>query len=641
MSVRRRINLVIATFLFSLFVSVSFAQTHPGDSHAPAGIVDVKPGEVVRGQYIIVLNDNVTNPAATANKMARAYGLRLGLVYSHALKGFSSQVPAGAVSMLSRDPRVKFIEADQTMQAFDAQQTPTGISRIFAPLNSSMTIDGHDDKRVDVDVAVIDTGIDDHPDLNLSPNRTNCSGGSPLVGACIDGSAPDGNGHGTHVSGTIGALDNGIGVVGVAPGARLWGVKVLKDNGSGYNSWVIAGIDWVTSHANDIEVANMSLGGGNSAALCNAIAGSVSAGVTYVVAAGNSTADASTTSPANCPDVIAVSALADFDGQPGGLGAPTCRTDQDDTLADFSNFGSDVAIAAPGVCILSTWTGGGYNTISGTSMASPHVAGAAALLAASGYSTPAAIRSALYNTGNFDWFDSSGDGIQEPLLDVSDSSVFHPVTVANTQGSANTAPTAAITAPASGTIVSGVVPVQIDASDQETVAGGLSVTWSVDSGGPLTASYNSSTGYYEGSWDTTQAADGTHVIHAQASDGTNITSAPDVTVTVSNGTVSSGATTFGATSLSCRAYGHGKNLDIALVFNDNLGLPVGGANVSVDITLDGGAFWSPTGTTASDGSIVYSIKRGDTGEYVTTITGASAPGLTWDGSTPSSNTCTL
>jgi subtilisin family serine protease len=157
----------------------------------------------------------------------------------------------------------------------------------------------------------------------------------------------------------------------------------------------------------------------------------VAKGVVYVVAAGNSDKDASTFSPANHPDVVTVSALADFDGVPGGLGSPTCRTDEDDTLANFSNFGSLVEIAAPGVCINSTWLNGGYNTISGTSMASPHVAGAAAvIIATSGKPTnktgALAVRQKLIDTGNFNWTDDSGDGIKEPLLDLSNTTVYNP-----------------------------------------------------------------------------------------------------------------------------------------------------------------------------------------------------------------------
>lgn len=158
-----------------------------------------------------------------------------------------------------------------------------------------------------------------------------------------------------------------------------------------------------------------------------AISNAVRLGVTFVLSAGNSKIDVNNYHPAGNPDAITVSALADFDGLPGGLGAPTCTTDIDDTLAYFSNFGAGVDITAPGVCIYSTYKDGGYRTLSGTSMSAPHVTGAAALLA-SGDSplTPAEIKTILTSSGNFDWVDDAPDGIQEPLLDVSDTTIFAP-----------------------------------------------------------------------------------------------------------------------------------------------------------------------------------------------------------------------
>ena len=215
----------------------------------------------------------------------------------------------------------------------------------------------------------------------------------------------------------------------MAPGARIWPVKVLTDAGTGLNSDVICGIDYVTAHADEIEVANMSLGGGgeddgscgarNDDAMHAAICESVAAGVTYVVAAGNDSADASTSTPAAYDEVITVSALADFDGLPGGGAPSTCRNDQDDTFASFSNYGSDVDLIAPGVCIESTSMLGGYDTLSGTSMASPHVAGAAALYAANNPgASPAQVKSALQNAGSTDWSDADDpDSTQERLLD--------------------------------------------------------------------------------------------------------------------------------------------------------------------------------------------------------------------------------
>ncbi len=244
-------------------------------------------------------------------------------------------------------------------------------------------------------VAVIDTGVDPkHADLNVA-NGTNCIRGSQ--------SANDDNGHGSNVAGTIAARNNGCGVVGVAPGTKIYAVKVLNRQGSGTLSSVICGIDCVTANAKtlNIGVANMSLGGSgsndnncgntNNDAEHKAICRSTAAGVTYVVAAGNSAADLDKHVPASYPEVLTVTAMTDSDGVPGGSGAPpACRTsERDDTYASFSNYATTTAalnhtIAAPGVCVRSTWKSGGYNTISGTSMATPHVAGAVALCKGNG-----------------------------------------------------------------------------------------------------------------------------------------------------------------------------------------------------------------------------------------------------------------
>jgi subtilisin len=401
-----------------------------------------------RDAYIIVFKDTVDVHDAVPG-LEQAFGLQAGFVYQHALKGMSAVVPAGRLAALQRDPRVAYVVEDME-RSISAQTVPTGVQRIFADTNTNIDIDGTDDYRVDVDVAVIDTGVDfQHPDLNVV-GGVNCVGN--IFRATCKTGGDDDHYHGTHVAGTIGAIDNGIGVVGVAPGARIWAVKVLDSRGSGYTSGIVAGIDWVAANATIIEVANMSLGGsGYNQAEYDAIQGAVNKGVAFAVSAGNSDADAKNYSPAGFDNVLTVSALADFDGAPGGLGSPTCRTDQDDTLADFSNWGSAVDIAAPGVCILSTYPleRGEYGTISGTSMASPHVAGALALLTSASKPTNDTGVYSLYtqvkNAGNYNWTDDSGDGIQEPLLDVS---TFTPVLVPGSGGGGgvpNQSPTANFT----------------------------------------------------------------------------------------------------------------------------------------------------------------------------------------------------
>jgi subtilisin len=374
----------------------------------------------IAGRYIVVLEEG-SAVARVAAAQARLVGAEVSHLYRNAVDGYSARMSLTAARRLAEAPGVRSVQADSRVRA-SAQTTPTGINRANADASPTAAIDGTD-TRVNVDVAVIDTGVDlDHPDLNVyRAGARNCS---------IALSADDDHGHGSHVAGTIGALDNNSGVVGMAPGARIWPVKVLTAVGFGRTSDVICGIDYVTANADQIEVANMSLGGGgeddgncgrsNGDAQHQAICESVAAGVTYVVAAGNDSDDAANYTPAAYDEVITVSALSDFNGQPGGGAAPTCRSDVDDTFANYSNYGSDVDLIAPGTCINSTWMNGGYNTISGTSMASPHVAGGAALHAANNAgATPAQVKSALVGAGSSDWNDTDDpDNTKEPLLDV-------------------------------------------------------------------------------------------------------------------------------------------------------------------------------------------------------------------------------
>lgn len=342
------------------------------DASVPA-VTDAKVGK----SYIVGFKQNVDRPDAEAVDMVGKFGVSVGQAYKHAFKGFSGRISDKQLAKLQADSRVAFVVEDQEVHTF-AQTVPTGIKRVGVATPSSNIGSG-------VTVAVIDTGIDlSHPDLASAIVATkSCVSGHP--------GANDDNGHGTHVAGTIAARNNSIGVLGVAPGAGLAAVKVLDKNGSGSWSGVICGIDWVTANASryNIKVANMSLGGtgtsDNNCGLINndplhmALCNSRNAGVTYVVAAGNSAANTNTTVPAGYDDaVITVSALADSDGKSGGTGAATSYG-PDDTFATFSNYGSAVDIAAPGVSIYSTYKGGAYATLSGTSMASPHVAGAAAL----------------------------------------------------------------------------------------------------------------------------------------------------------------------------------------------------------------------------------------------------------------------
>lgn len=350
--------------------------------------------------YIVVLKGPTADVRATAAAIGGFGGRAVGLVYQSALSGFTVKLPAVAAAQVAQDPRVQFVSPDRKVQISPlvtvggskkpkkvkgpktpktpvGQQTPSGIGRIGAPRDTGGRGSG-------IGVAVIDTGIDlTHPDL--APNivaNTNCvTPGTP---------GNDDHGHGTHVAGTIAAANNTTGVVGVAPEAKLIAVKVLAADGWGTSSQIICGIDWVTANAAryNIKVANMSIGGpGDSDNNCGrtnqdayhlAICNSTAAGITYVAAAGNDSQDAANSAPAAYDDtVITVSALADSDGKPGKLGDST-SAGSDDAFASFSNYGSVVDLAAPGVDIYSTAIGGGYTTMNGTSMAAPHVSGAAA-----------------------------------------------------------------------------------------------------------------------------------------------------------------------------------------------------------------------------------------------------------------------
>lgn len=351
------------------------------------------PSDGPPGRYVVVLRDTVANPGAVAAEHRDRYAAEVSLVYGAALKGYAATIPAARLSSVRADSRVQFVSDDRPV-ATSVQTLPTGVDRIQGDTSSQRSGNGSG-TVTGVGVAVIDTGSGPHSDLNIAGGK-NCSTGR---------SYNDGNGHGTHVAGSIGARDNSAGVVGVAPAVPIYSVRVLNNSGSGSWSSVVCGIDWVTANASrlGIKVASMSLGGGggddgncgntNGDALHKAICGSVAAGVTYVVAAGNNNADLSGFVPAAYDEVLTVTAEADFNGQPGGGAAATCRSDVDETPADFSNFttvGSPDAghtIAAPGVCIRSTWKGGGYNTISGTSMATPHVSGVAALCIRGGQCT--------------------------------------------------------------------------------------------------------------------------------------------------------------------------------------------------------------------------------------------------------------
>ncbi|MCX7623202.1 MAG: S8 family serine peptidase [Thermomicrobium sp.] len=468
-------------------------------------------------RYIVVLPDTPTSPGAfqplrrsQVQDIAERVGARPEQVYDTVLTGFAGHLTAQQVRELLRSGQVAAVVPDAET-SIAAQTVPTGIQRIGTLANPTAKIDGTDDP-MPIDIAVLDTGVDpSHPDLNVV-------GGYDCTGS---GSWVDRHGHGTHVAGTIAARDNGTGVVGVVPGARLWAVKVFGDNGTGYVSWLICGLNWVAANAGTIRVANYSGGasgtdtpncGGSSDPLHQAVCRVVQAGVTLVVAAGNDGRDASGTIPAAYPEAIAVGAIVDTDGQPGGLG-PNTSYGADDTRASFSNYGPAVDLYAPGVSILSTVPGGGYQRWSGTSMATPHVTGAAALyLLRNPGVTPAQVRNFLLASGESGRWDSFG----QPLVRVTSGSGDSGGGSAPAPSTRDVAVTG-LSVPSSVT-VSTSVTVQVTVRNEGTTSETVTVTVSangnpIDSPKSLSLAAGSS-GTVSFAWQPTVA--GTYSVQADA-----------------------------------------------------------------------------------------------------------------------------
>jgi subtilisin len=443
-------------------------------------------GLLIPFQEIVIVNDSLSKDIQSTKSTIQALidivenlGAEVIYSYNSAIAGFAfkapnQQVTDNVIKVLSSDPRVNSVEQDKTVVPF-SEEIPTGLQRIDANGLYSVTKIGS--FSADVDIAIIDSGIDlDNPDLNVYSNismmipqvsQPNVDDSSSIVNNNIDlnslgldNSAVGGNttsfdppftsesstsgddtcGHGTHVAGIAAAKANSRGVVGIAPDARLWAIKILdydKSRGicQGSISSTIAAIEYVTTLKDKIDIVNLSLGCKcNSTALDDAISRAVRSNITIVVAAGNINSDASNFSPANHKDVIAVSAITDLDGKCGALNKPKWINAGefsglygDDTFSRFSNYGKAVDIAAPGVMINSTDMNGSYSLSNGTSMAAPHVTGAAALFKILDPGlTPSDIRNALVRDGiqssvvcdggRHGYFNKDPDHTSEPLL---------------------------------------------------------------------------------------------------------------------------------------------------------------------------------------------------------------------------------
>jgi len=387
----------------------------------------LESNNIIPNQFIIYLQDNKEennsiDPVEFYNSELKDTGTELLYVYYNVVKGLAIKIPNEKVlEQLKNNPLVEYMGNDRKISAFidthiENQIIPESVDRVDG---ESLNTIGINSNFVDADIAILDTGIDlDHADLNVFHERS-------FIPGTIN--ADDDHGHGTHLSGVAAAKDNSFGIVGIAPGARLWAIKVLESSGMGEISTLIKGLDYINQNQNQVDVAVLSLGCEcESGALDIAINNSIKAGITIVVAAGNEGKDAGTFTPANNPEVITVSAIADTDGKCGGKG-PSTPYGADDMLASFSNFGKVIDIAAPGVDIYSTFKSNSYTKLTGTSMAAPHVAGAAALyISLHPEASPNDVKSYLITSGtNFsDLCDGNGhgyfvgdkDNFHEPLL---------------------------------------------------------------------------------------------------------------------------------------------------------------------------------------------------------------------------------
>jgi subtilisin family serine protease len=353
-----------------------------------------KGKDAIPGEYIVVFKDQTLGDysaaAELADLMVAIYGGKIKHVYKHALNGFSVKMSEEMAQLLSDDPRVEYVEEDGIIHTGATQTGATwGLDRIDQrdrPLNGTYV---YNFTGSGVRVYVIDTGI--------RTTHTQFGGRASAVYDAFGGNGQDCNGHGTHVAGTIGGS-----TYGVAKSAMLRAVRVLNCSGSGSTSGVIAGVNWVTQNHIKPAAANMSLGGGASSSLDTAVQNSINAGVTYAVAAGNSSTDACTQSPARVGAAITVGSSTSSDAR-----------------SSFSNFGTCVDIFAPGSSITSAWSTSdtATNTISGTSMASPHVAGVAALyLQRFPSASPATVRNAIVNASTTNRLTGIGTGSPNRLL---------------------------------------------------------------------------------------------------------------------------------------------------------------------------------------------------------------------------------
>ena len=541
-----------------------------------------------------------TPPGLDDERDVRGRGAEISHRY-HLVPAMAVSIPVTALDGIRNNPNVSVVEPDGIVNMVDAELDAVwGVNRIGTEATHATG-----NKGAGVRVAIVDTGIDcTHPDLD-----GNCMGGMDFVNG--DNDPSDDHGHGTHVAGTVAAEDNGSGVVGVAPEAQLYGLKVLSASGSGYWSDIIAAIEWAAD--NGIQVTNNSYGGGYPGSIVEAaFDASYAQGVLHIAAAGNSGSCAGTENsvgyPARFASVVAVAATMSNDARP-------C----------FSSTGPDVEIAAPGVSVNSTRMGGGYVAFSGTSMASPHVAGAAALVIASGIDSNADVRQRLDNAADDLGVAGRDTHYGFGMVDPSGSIAAFPP---------NASPQVTITGPVGNSRFDTAAPVDLAGTGFDFEDGDLtaSVEWMSNLDGPLGVGGNLSVFLSEG----------VHTIELSATDVEGETSSDSILVTVTSPTLP-GEARIASIEYTPEDLGRRKNpLYVTLTLVDAAGEPVSGAKVVVRIRKQGGRKWGRRGFTGDDGRVTVRIGKSPKGCFVTNVRAVrrlASMGLTWDRVTPANQFC--
>src|SRR5262245_1959131 len=563
-------------------------------------------------------------PGPAQEAPVRAAGGKIKHTY-RLIPGIAATLPQTAIDALRRNPNVTTIEPDGFFHKIDAELDNTwGVKRIGA---GTVHLTGN--KALNVPVAIIDTGIDyKHPDLG-GCFGTSCkvAGGFDFVNN--DADPLDDEGHGTHVAGTVAALDNDNGVVGVAPEAKLYALKVLSSSGSGSFSDVIKALEWVVNNGT-IKITNNSYGSSSDPGTLvkAAFDNSYAAGVLHIAAAGNSgtfTGKNDTVGyPAKYDSVVAVAA-----------------TNSSDTRASWSSTGPKVEVSAPGVGINSTKLGGGYVVYSGTSMASPHVAGVAALVLGTGAPlTNAQVRAILSSTaqdlGAAGRDSLYGFGLVNAVAAVATVPLSPPPPEPAVSVTLSTDKTSYV----SGVDDNATLTVLVKDETGAVITGLTSAAFATaldGNGVSVTFLETANPGTYSAPLPLSNVSSGSHNVTVNVTDGRAISGSDGADFSIQSGT---GPTIVQVTSISYATSG-GKNnnrhLNITVQASSNLGSPVSGASISIQLNRNGSTSLSAAGTTGTAGTVTFVYNNAPSGTYTTLVTNVIAAGLQWDDITPSNS----